>query len=308
MFKLIFFGTPEFSVPILNKIYQSKYCIKCVYTQPPRKSHRGQKIKKSSVHKLSDFLNLNVRSPFNLKNNLEEYNYINKLNADIAIVVAYGQIIPKNFLNLTKKGFINIHASLLPKYRGAAPIQRAIMNLEKKTGISIMKINDKLDSGPISNKYEIEIKKNDNFLSLSKKLSKIGSEVIIKNIDQILLDKVNFENQKEIEASYAKKILKSEGKINWKETAKKISAKVKGLNPHPGAWFIYKNERYKILKSTTLNLNGEPGLVLDNKLSIACGKGSIKVEEIQRQGKKPQNTNDFMMGSVIRKGCVLYNE
>ena len=305
MAKIIFFGTPEFALPILRKINNSKHEILTVYTQSPKKSLRGQKINKSVIHEFAEKNNLNVKAPERLE---VEENFLERNNFDLGMVVAYGKLIPKKILNLSKYGFINIHASLLPKYRGAAPIQRAIMNLEKKTGISIMKINDKLDSGPISNKYEIEIKKNDNFLSLSKKLSKIGSEVIIKNIDQILLDRVNFENQKEIEASYAKKILKSEGKINWKETAKKISAKVKGLNPHPGAWFIYKNERYKILKSTTLNLNGEPGLVLDNKLSIACGKGSIKVEEIQRQGKKPQNTNDFMMGSVIRKGCVLYNE
>ena len=148
--KIIFMGTPMFAVPILKSLYQNGFPINLVYTQPPQKSHRGQKINKSPVQGISETLNIEFRSPQNLKNNTEEYEFLKKMEADLAIVVAYGQIIPKEFLSLTKKGFINIHASILPKWRGAAPIQRAIMNLDTETGISIMKINEELDSGPIS--------------------------------------------------------------------------------------------------------------------------------------------------------------
>ena len=143
--KIIFMGTPMFAVPILKSLYQNGFPINLVYTQPPQKSHRGQKINKSPVQGISETLNIEFRSPQNLKNNTEEYEFLKKMGADLAIVVAYGQIIPKEFLNLTKKGFINIHASILPKWRGAAPIQRAIMNLDTETGISIMKINEELD-------------------------------------------------------------------------------------------------------------------------------------------------------------------
>ena len=155
-------GTPFFAVPILKSLYQNGYPISVVYTQPPQKSQRGQKINKSPVQGISETLNFEFRTPVSLKNNKEEYKYLKELNADIAIVVAYGQIIPKEILTLTKKGFINIHASLLPKWRGAAPIQRSIMNLDKLTGISIIKINEKLDTGPVCNSYKLDIKDNDN--------------------------------------------------------------------------------------------------------------------------------------------------
>ena len=175
MSKLIFFGTPKFAVPILKKLFKSKYLIQCVYTQPPKKSNRGQKITKSQVQKIAEDLNINLRTPSKLDENSEEYKFMKSLDSDLAIVVAYGQIIPKKFLDLPKKGFLNIHASILPKYRGAAPIQRSIMNLEKKTGISIMKMSEKLDSGPVCNKYEIDIKDEHNFEKLSKDLSNLAS-------------------------------------------------------------------------------------------------------------------------------------
>ena len=155
-------GTPMFAVPILKSLYQNGYPISDVYTQPPQKSHRGQKINKSPIQGISETLNISLRSPKTLKDNKEELEYFKDINADLAVVVAYGQIIPKNFLNLTKKGFINIHASILPKWRGAAPIQRSIMNLDTEIGISIMKINNELDSGPVCNIYKIKIDGSEN--------------------------------------------------------------------------------------------------------------------------------------------------
>jgi len=180
--KIIFMGTPFFAVPILKTLYQNGYPISVVYTQPPQKSQRGQKINKSPVQGISETLNLEFRTPVSLKNNKDEYEYLKELNADIAIVVAYGQIIPKEILTLTKKGFINIHASLLPKWRGAAPIQRSIMNLDKQTGISIMKINETLDTGPVCNSYKLDIKDNDNAEIISERLSVLAAEKILDNV------------------------------------------------------------------------------------------------------------------------------
>ena len=301
-------GTPLFSVPILKSLYQNGYSVSVVYTQPPQKSQRGQKINKSPIQGISETLKIEYRTPSSLRNNKEEYNYIKELDADLAIVVAYGQIIPKEYLNLVKKGFINIHASLLPKWRGAAPIQRSIMNLEKETGISIMKIGEKLDTGPICNSYKIKIMDNDNTETISEKLSALAAEKILDNIDEILEDKINFEEQKHDDVSYAPKIEKIEGQIKWNETAENIIAKINGLYPNPGAFFIYKGERYKILSANLASGSGEIGEVLDDYLEVSCGnKKSIKVLEIQRQGKRPQNISEFMLGSQIKKGSKLNN-
>ena len=306
--KIIFMGTPFFAVPILKSLYQNGYSISVVYTQPPQKSQRGQKINKSPIQGISETLNIEYRTPATLKDNEEEYRYLKKLNADIAIVVAYGKIIPKEFLSLVKKGFINIHASLLPKWRGAAPIQRSIMNLEKESGVSIMKIGEKLDTGPICNSYKIEITELDNAEIISEKLSLLASEKILDNIDDILEDKIKFKEQNHNEATYANKINKSEGQIKWSEPAENIIGKINGLYPNPGAFFVFKGERYKILKAELASGIGKVGDVLDNYLEISCGnRKSIKVIDIQRQGKKPQNTDEFILGSQITKGSLLIN-
>ena len=306
--KIIFMGTPMFAVPILKSLYQNGYDISAVYTQPPQKSHRGQKINKSPIQGISETLNLEFRSPDTLKNNKDEYNFIKKLDVDLAIVVAYGQIIPKEYLSLTKKGFINIHGSILPKLRGAAPIQRSIMNLDVETGISIMKIVEELDSGPVCNIYKVKLDSNQNSQEISDKLSILAAEKILDNIDDILENKANFVEQEHSEATYAKKIDKKEGKINWSEDAKKIIGKINGLFPTPGAFFTFKGERYKILKAVIGNGLGKAGEVISNNLEVACSKNqSIKILEIQRQGKKPQKINEFVLGSNIKKGSIITN-
>ena len=306
--KIIFMGTPLFAVPILKSLYQNGYPISVVYTQPPQKSHRGQKINKSPIQGISETLNIDFRCPENLKDNDEEYEFIKNLNADLAVVVAYGKLIPKNFLNLTKKGFINIHGSILPSWRGAAPIQRSIMNLDKETGISIMKLVEALDSGPVSNVYKIKLDQNNSAEEISEKLSFLAAEKILDDIDDILDDKANFIDQDHSKASYAKKIEKIEGEINWNDEAEKIIGKINGLFPVPGAFFNFKGERYKILKAEIGNGIGQTGEVLSDKLEIACTNNqSIKILEIQRQGKKPQKIGEFMLGSSIRKGSLLSN-
>ena len=304
--KIIFMGTPLFAVPILKSLYQNGYPISVVYTQPPQKSHRGQKINKSPIQGISETLNIDFRCPENLKDNDEEYRFIKNLNADLAIVVAYGKLIPKNFLNLTKKGFINIHGSILPSWRGAAPIQRSIMNLDKETGISIMKLVETLDSGPVCNIHKIKLDQNNNAEEISEKLSFLAAEKILDEIDDILDDKAEFIDQDHSKASYAKKIEKIEGEINWNDAAQKIIGKINGLFPVPGAFFNFKGERYKILKAEIGNGIGQTGEVLSDKLEIACTNNqSIKILEIQRQGKKPQKIGEFMLGSSIRKGSLL---
>ena len=306
--KIIFMGTPMFAVPILKSLYQNGFPISVVYTQPPQKSHRGQRINKSPVQGISETLNIDFRSPQSLENNKEEYEFLKNLNADLAIVVAFGQIIPKEFLNLTKKGFVNIHASILPKWRGAAPIQRSIMNLDTETGISIMKINEKLDSGPVSNIYKIKLDQNLNAKEVSEKLSLLAADKILDNVDDILDDKSKFIEQNHLESSYAKKIDKSEGQINWNEEPLKIIGKINGLYPSPGAFFNFNGERYKILKAEIGNGAGKSGEVVSDNLEIACSNNrSIKILEIQREGKKIQKIGEFMLGSRIRKGSVISN-
>ena len=306
--KIIFMGTPLFAVPILKSLYQNGYPISVVYTQPPQKSHRGQKINKSPIQGISETLNIDFRCPENLKDNDEEYEFIKNLNADLAVVVAYGKLIPKNFLNLTKKGFINIHGSILPSWRGAAPIQRSIMNLDKETGISVMKLVETLDSGPVSNIYKIKLDQNNSAEEISEKLSFLAAEKILDDIDDILDDKAKFIDQDHSKASYAKKIEKIEGEINWNDEAEKIIGKINGLFPVPGSFFNFKGERYKILNAEIGNGIGQAGEVLSDKLEIACTNNqSIKILEIQRQGKKPQKIGEFMLGSSIRKGSLLSN-
>lgn len=305
MAKIIFFGTPEIALSILKKIYKSRHKLIAVYSQPPQKSLRGQKLNKSVVHEFAEQNLLNIKTPVNLEN---EENFLKVSAPDIAIVVAYGKIIPKKILKLPKHGFINIHTSLLPKYRGAAPIQRSLINQDKETGISIMKIIDKLDAGPIYKKYKISIKENESYSSLLSRLTNLAEENIIENIENIIQNKIEFKSQNENEASYAKKIKKKDGKIDWDESAELIRAKVNALTPNPGAWFIFKNERYKILNAEVVSNQGNPGQVISEDLIVGCGNKSLKIIKIQRQGKNPQNSKEFLLGSKIRLGVNLSHE
>ena len=306
--KIVFMGTPYFAVPILRSLYQNGYNISAVYTQPPQKSNRGQKINKSPIQKFSETLNIDCRIPKDLKNNEDEFNFLKNLDPDLVIVVAYGQIIPKKMLTLSKKGFINIHASLLPKWRGAAPIQRSIMNLDKETGISIMKINEKLDSGPVCFSTKLKIKEEDNTSTLSEKLSVLASDNISEIVDNIIADEVIFHQQDHNKATYAKKICKTEGKINWNNSAKKLIGLINGLRPSPGAWFNYSGERYKILRAKISEKQGDIGKVLSERMEIGCKEKAIEILEIQREGKQVQKIGEFMLGSKIKKGSNLQNE
>ena len=302
--KVVFMGTPEFSVPTLEAIVRSSYEVSCVYTQPPKKSQRGQKLNISPIHKYAEKLKLITRYPKNL-NSEEEFDFIKKINPDIAVVVAYGQLISKKILNIPKEGFINIHASLLPKWRGAAPIQRSIMNSDTETGISIMKIVEELDAGPVMKKIKIGIDDLITTDNLSKNLSTVGSESVVEVLNDIFSKKVKFVEQNHKHATYAKKIKKEEAEINWNESAKKILAKINGLNPNPGAWFVYKKTRYKIWRAKIVKKKGLPGKILDNNFTIGCKDKSLEIIEIQKESKNKLLLKNFLMGVHFKQGDDL---
>ena len=301
--KIIFMGTPEFSIPSL-RLLNSKCDILCVYTQPPKKKSRGQKIYKSPIHLEAENLNLPVRFPENLDSELE-FNFIKDSNVKVVIVVAYGQMIPKKFLSIKNLIFLNIHASLLPKWRGAAPIQRSIMGMDQKTGVSVMKIVPKLDAGPYMIQQSININPKDNFLSLSKKLSEIGAKSIIEALSLIEKKEAIFIDQNEKYVTYAKKISKSESEIDWNDTAQKLIAKINGLNPYPGVWFRHNGNRIKILEAEISENIGKKGEIITNDLVIGCQDKSIKINLLQKEGKAVLKTKSFLAGYKLVKGDVL---
>ena len=303
--KIIFMGTPNFAVPILKAIHESDNKILEVYTQPATKSGRGQKFNYSDIFNCARQLNLKVRSPDKLDTS-EEINYFKNLKPDLVVVAAYGKLLPTELLNIDKLLFINAHASLLPKWRGAAPIQRAIMNMDNETGISVMKIIPQLDAGPVMLQEKIKISKETSYEELSKKMSIIGAKLIMDSIKLIENNKANFVAQKSSEATYAKKIDKKESKLNWRNPAKKIIAKINALYPNPGSWLEYNGSRIKIIKAIEVKLSGEPGEILKKNFTIACSENAIQILELQREGKKKMKTSEFIKGNNLEVGIKLH--
>ena len=303
-FKILFMGTPEFAVPILEAIHKSDNKILEIYTQPAKKKDRGQKIQNSPIYNCAKKLNLLIRCPISLANS-EELNHIKKLKPDVVVVVAYGQILPVDFLNLDQVHFLNVHTSLLPKWRGAAPIQRAIMNMDEETGVSVMKIVEKLDAGPVLLKSKVKINKESNYEDISKKMSTMSAKLILDALDLIKSGDAKFIPQNENEATYAKKINKKESKITWNEDADKIIAKINALNPSPGTWFDFFGSRIKIIKAKEVNIKGHPGLILNENFTIACSKNAIQILELQKEGKKKITTQEFLRGNKIETGITL---
>ena len=296
-------GTPEFAVPILKSLFNSKHKILEVYTQPPKKKNRGQKFQKSPIQDFSEKKNIKIRHPdiFDIDN----INHIKKLSPDIVIVVAYGKILPASLLNLDKILFLNIHASLLPKWRGAAPIQRAIMNMDTETGLSIMKIVPELDAGPVMLKKKLKIKNEMNYQELADQLSRLGSKLIIEALQLIEENKANFKEQNIKEVSYAQKIQKTETKINWNVPANKLIAKINAFSPSPGSWFDLDNARIKITKAKEVVIKGEPGKIMDEKFTVACSKNAIQILELKKEGKQKMLVEEFLRGNKIKIGKKL---
>jgi methionyl-tRNA formyltransferase len=303
-FRILFMGTPDFSVPILKSLYQSHHKILEVFTQPPKKKNRGQRITLSPVHEYSNEINIPVRHPLNL-NVQEELDHIKKIKPDIVVVVAYGKILPSRLLETQNTMFINIHASLLPKWRGAAPIQRAIMNCDTETGISIMKIVPKLDAGPVLMKSKIKITKETNYEELSDQMSKLGAKLILEAFKLIKNNKAKFISQNDEDATYAKKIEKNESKINWRLDAKIIVAKINALHPNPGSWFEFKGSRIKIIKALEVTGKGEPGEIINENFTIACSQNALQVLELQKEGKNKISSIEFLKGNKLEIGSNI---
>lgn len=292
-------GTPEFScLPLQNLINNKEFEIVSVYTREPTFANRGQKITKSPIHNLALENNIKVITPKTLRN-LEIQQEFQSFQADIVVVVAYGLILPKEILQMPKFGCINIHPSLLPKWRGASPIQRPIMNGEKETAVAIIKMEEGLDSGDIINEEIVKILENDDFTSLSKKLSEIGSKLLIKTLNQIKNNEVKYKKQNHNLATYAKKIEKLECKIDWQNSAETILNQIRALKGTLCAYFEHNGEKIKIHEAEIISLDDksfEAGKIIDKNLTIQCGLGQIRPKIIQRAGKKPMNLKEFLLG------------
>ncbi|MGK7651552.1 methionyl-tRNA formyltransferase [Roseovarius sp. B08] len=300
--RLIFMGTPEFSVPALDALVAAGHEIAAVYCQPPRPAGRGKKDRPSPVQARAEALRLRVRHPVSLKGADEQAAFA-ALEADAAVIVAYGLILPQAILDSPRQGCLNIHASLLPRWRGAAPIHRAIMAGDDKTGVCIMQMEAGLDTGPVLLRRETPIGVEETTGALHDRLSRMGADAITEALAR--LKDLTPEPQPEDGVTYADKIDKAEARIDWTRPAEKIDRQIRGLSPFPGAWIDHDGTRIKFLASRIGTGSGAPGEVLDDALTIACGTGAIRALRLQKAGRGPQATADFLRGIALTRGTRL---
>lgn len=290
--KVIFMGTPDFSVPVLQALVDAGHDIVAVYCQPPRPAGRGKKDRASAVQVRAEALGLEVRYPKSLRN-ADAWAEFSAFGADVAVVVAYGLILPKEILAAPLKGCLNIHASLLPRWRGAAPIHRAIMAGDAETGVCIMQMDEGLDTGPVLLRREVAIEPEDTTVILHDRLSGLGAELIVEALAG--LDELVPVAQPEEGVTYASKIEKSEARIDWSRPATEVDRLIRGLSPFPGAWCEVDGERLKLLGSRVATGNGQPGQVL-GAFVVACGEGAIEITLAQRSGKRPMDVDELLRG------------
>ena len=302
-FRIAFMGTPQFSVPVLEALAKEGHKIVAVYSQPPRTAGRGRKERLSQVHSAALNYGFDVRTPENFKD-LKVQDNFRQLNLDFAVVVAYGLILPKSILSMPNHACLNIHASLLPRWRGAAPIQRAIMAGDKETGVTIMKMAQGLDTGPVLIQESITISEKTTGQSLHDQMSVLGSKLIIKALIGIYSGRLIPQPQSNQGVTYAAKLEKEDGRINWARTSIEIDRQVRALSKSPGAWFEHGDVRVKVLKSRSISGSGKPGQVIDG-LSVFCGDGVLQLEMVQRPGKKPMTAAEFLNGYQMPSGTVL---
>ena len=300
--RIIFMGTPEFSVPVLDALVDAGHDIVCVYSQPPRPAGRGKKDRLTPVHARALELGLEVRHPVSLKTD-EALAQFQALNADVAVVVAYGLILPQSVLDAPSRGCLNIHASLLPRWRGAAPIHRSIMAGDAQTGVCIMQMEAGLDTGPVLSRKPLDIGSQETTAQLHDRLSALGATAIVESLDQ--LGTVTPQAQSSEGVTYAAKIDKSEAAIVWSRSALDIDRQIRGLSPFPGAWFELDGTRFKALGSTLVSAQGTAGVTLDDALCVACGDGAVRLTKLQRAGKGAQDADVFLRGNPVPKGTQL---
>jgi methionyl-tRNA formyltransferase len=306
--RIIFMGTPDFAVPTLRAILEAGHEVVAVYSQPPRAAGRGMASRKSPVQQAAEETGLAVLTPERLKS-AEESARFASLTPDVAVVVAYGLILPKPILDAPKHGALNLHASLLPRWRGAAPINRAIMAGDTETGVAVMRITEGLDAGPVCLEARAPIGADETAGELHDALATCGARLMVHALSALEGGGLDCRPQAEGGVTYAEKIDPAETRIDWSRPAREVHNLIRGLSPYPGAWFEIdlngKPERIKALRSTLANGSGAPGLALDNKLTIACGEGAVRLVEVQRAAKRPMSADDFLRGATIAHGTVL---
>ena len=300
--RLVFMGTPDFSVPVLDALIAAGHDIAAVYCQPPRPAGRGKKETPTPVHQRAAALGLPVRHPTSLKGAEAQADFA-ALNADVAVVVAYGLILPQAVLDAPKHGCLNIHASLLPRWRGAAPIHRAIMAGDAETGICIMQMEAGLDTGPVLLREATLIGETETTGQLHDRLSQMGARLIVTALEQ--LNDLTPAPQPAEGVTYAAKIDKSEAAVDWTRPAVDVDRQIRALSPFPGAWIDHDGQRIKLLASRLATGEGSPGTVLDDALTVACGTGAVQLLRLQRAGRGAQDTTEFLRGSPLPKGTVL---
>ncbi len=299
--RIIFMGTPEFSVPVLEALVSAGHEIAAVYCQPPRPAGRGKKDRPTPVHARALEIGLEVRHPVSLKS-VEAQAEFAALNAEVAVVVAYGLILPQAILDAPERGCLNIHASLLPRWRGAAPIHRAIMAGDAETGVGIMQMEAGLDTGPVLLEKRIAIGLEETTADLHDRLSALGAAAIVEALAR--WDELVARPQPEDGLTYAHKIDKSEAKIDWGYSAEEVDRLIRGLSPFPGAWSTLDGKRLKLLRSRVVAGSGRPGEVLTG-LTIACGNGAVQITEAQIEGRGRQDADTFLRGTPVPEGTIL---
>ncbi len=306
--RIVFMGTPDFAVPALRALIEADHEIVAVYSQPPRAAGRGLALRKSPVQQAAEQAGLPAFTPARLKSAAEQERFAG-LGADVAVVVAYGLILPKPVLDATRLGVFNVHASLLPRWRGAAPINRAIMAGDAETGISIMRLREGLDTGPVCLQQRVEIGPDMTAGELHDALAAKGAALMVAALAALERDALDCRAQPDQGATYAAKIDPAETRIDWRQSARDVHNAIRGLSPFPGAWFELdlngKRERIRALGATLASGAATPGTLLDDGLTIACGDGAVRLTEIQRAGKKPMSADEFLRGVKLPAGMAL---
>lgn len=300
--KLVFMGSPEFSVPALNALVTAGHKVACVYCQPPRPAGRGKKERPTAVHARALEIGLPVRHPVSLKSTEAQEEFAG-LGADLAVVVAYGLLLPRGILEAPRLGCLNIHASLLPRWRGAAPIHRAIIAGDETTGVCIMQMEEGLDTGPVLLRATTPIGVEETTGQLHDRLSEVGADLIVSAL--VRLARLSPERQAETGISYAHKIDKAEARVDWTRPAVEVDRLIRGLSPFPGAWTEYQGQRLKLVASRVTTGAGKPGEVLDDGLTVACGQQAVELLRLQRSGKGIQDKKTFLQGYKIPSGTFL---
>lgn len=303
--RIVFMGTPDFAVPVLTELVSRGHDIAAVYTQPPRPAGRGQAERKSPVHLAAEGFGLEVRTPKNFKEDADREAFA-ALNAEVAVVVAYGLLLPDAVIHEPENGALNLHGSLLPRWRGAAPIQRAIMAGDTQTGAVVMRLVQELDAGPVALVEEIPITPDMTAGELHDDMSRRGADLMARALAALERGSLTFTEQPEEGITYAKKIEKSETRIDWSRPATEVHNHMRGLSPFPGAWFALPDgKRVKVLRSTLAEGAGAPGTVLDDALTVACGEGAVRLVTVQREGKSAMDASAFLRGNALPPGTVL---